>query len=86
MPANIEVDKEAWIPVVEIEDKGPVLRNIGTQTQGLFFPSSRTIGNQKGSEFMKKVMFLTSQDRKPKLQNYSPGKGGWVRQAKTRST
>ncbi len=75
MPSHAEVDKEAWIPVVEIADRGPELKTIGTQTQGIFFPSARTIGNQKGSEFMKKVMLLTTQDRRPKLQSYSPGKG-----------
>ena len=75
MPVDVELDKNAWIPVVEIEDKGPEMKTLGTQTDGIFYPSARTIGNLKGSEFMKKMIHITARDRLPKLHTYSPGKG-----------
>ena len=75
MPANMELDKNVWVPIVEIADKGPEMKTKGAQTDGIFYPSARTIGNMKGSEFMKKMIHASARDRLPKLHNYSPGKG-----------
>ncbi len=75
MPAHVELDKNAWIPVVEIADRGPELKTLGTQTDGIFYPSARTIGYQKGSEFAKKIIHVSARDRLPKLHSYSAGKG-----------
>ena len=75
MPVNTELDKNAWVPVVEIEDTGPELRTFGTQTDGLFYPSSRTISKQKGVELSKMILQTSARDRVPKLHSYSPGRG-----------
>ncbi len=75
MPATVELDKNAWIPVVEIADRGPEVDTHATQTDGIFYPSARTIANQKGAEFIKKMIHISARDRLPKLQSYSPGKG-----------
>ena len=75
MPAGVELDKNEWIPVVEVEHKGPEFRTLGTQTHGIFYPSARTITDQKGKEFNKKMIHVTARDRLPQLHSYSPGKG-----------
>ena len=75
MPATVELDKNAWIPVVEIADRGTETGTHATQTDGIFYPSSRTITNQKGAEFIKKMIHISARDRLPKLQSHSPGKG-----------
>ena len=75
MPATVDLDKDAWVPVVEIADRGPETCTAATQTDGIYYPSARTIGNQKGSEFIKKMIHISAWDRLPKLQGYSPGKG-----------
>ena len=75
MPAGVELDKNEWIPVVEVEHKGPEFKTIGTQTHGIFYPSARTITNQKGKEFNKKMIHISARDRLPQLHSYSPGKG-----------
>lgn len=75
MPAHVDLDNNAWVPVLEIADKIPEVKTCTTQTDGIFYPSSRTIGNQKGSEFVKKIIHMTARDRVPKLQKCSPGKG-----------
>jgi hypothetical protein len=79
MPATVDLDKDAWVPVVEIADKGPETCTAATQTDGIYYPSARTIGNQKGSEFIKKMIHISARDRVPKLQGYSPGKGQYSR-------
>ena len=78
MPASVEVDKNAWIPVVEMADRGPETSSSATQTDGIFYPSATTIGNKKGAEFIKKMITVTSRDRLPKLHTFSPGKGKGV--------
>ena len=75
MPAGVELDKNEWIPVVEVEHKGPEFKSAGTQTHGIFYPSARTIANQKGKEFSKKLIHVAARDRVPLLHSYSPGKG-----------
>ena len=74
----MDLDKNAWIPVLDIADKGPEVKSCAIQTDGIFYPSSRTIDNQKGSDFMKKMISLTGGDRLPKLQSCSPGKGEYM--------
>lgn len=61
--------------MVELADRGPETKCCGTQTEGIFYPSARTIGDKKGSEFVKKMINVTSRDRLPKLHTFSPGKG-----------
>ena len=75
MPAGVELDKNEWIPVVEVEHKGPEFKSIGTQTKGIFYPSARTITNQKGKEFTKKLIHASARDRMQQLHGYSPGRG-----------
>ena len=75
MPAGVELDKNEWIPVVEVEHKGPEFKTLGTQTHGIFYPSARTITDQKGKEFNKKMIHVTARDRLPQLHSCSPGKG-----------
>ena len=75
MPAGVELDKNEWIPVVEVEHRGPEFKTIGTQTVGLFYPSARTITNQKGKEFTRKLVHVAARDRVPILHSFSPGKG-----------
>ena len=75
MPAGVELDKNEWIPVVEIEHRGPEFKTIGTQTHGIFYPSARTITDQKGKEFTKKMIHVSARDRVPQLHSHSPGRG-----------
>ena len=75
MPAIAEKDKNAWIPVVEIEDKGPELKTQGTQTVGIFYPSSRTLNKAQESQHIKRAVHAQARDRVPVLQEYSPGRG-----------
>ena len=75
MPAIAEKDKNAWIPVVEIEDKGPELRTLGTQTVGIFYPSSRTLHKTQESQSITMAVHAGARDRLPLLKEYSPGKG-----------
>lgn len=75
MPAIAEKDKNAWIPVVEIEDKGPELKTQSTQTAGIFYPSSRTLNKAQESQHIKRAVHAQSRDRLPLLQDHSPGRG-----------
>ena len=75
MPSIAEKDKNAWIPVVEIMDKGPEIKSRGTQTTGLFYPSSRSLNKTMDAQVSKQVVYSQSRGRIPQLQDYSPGKG-----------
>ena len=75
MPASVEMDKNAWVPVVEIEDVGPEMVTRETQTEGLFYPSARTIAGMRKAELLQKTIQISTMDRIPKLHTYSPGKG-----------
>ena len=75
MPAGVEMDKNAWVPVVEIEDVGPEMVTRETQTEGLFYPSARTIAGMRKAELLQKTIQISTMDRIPKLHTYSPGKG-----------
>lgn len=75
MPSIAEMDKNAWIPVVEIMDTGPEMKSRGTQTAGLFYPSSRCINKAIDAQVSKQVVYSQARDRIPQLQDYSPGKG-----------
>ena len=75
MPTTVEMPRNAWIPVVVVDDKGPELVSRSTQTQGIFYPSSQTISKTKGTEFSQITIKASSRDRVPKLDTYSPGKG-----------
>ena len=75
IPHDSAFPKSSWIPVVELEYEGPVVKTQGTQTQGIFYPSARTITGSKGAESTSKAIRVVSRDHLPKLDTYSPGKG-----------
>jgi len=75
MPAGVEMDKNAWVPVVEIENHSPEMVTQSTQTEGLFYPSARTIAGMRGLELTHKAIHASSRNHIPKVHTYSPGKG-----------
>ncbi len=75
MPAIAERDKNTWIPVVEIADKGPELSTVGTQTAGIFYPSSTSLHQAEQRTSTKKTVYANTRDRLPQLQQHSPGNG-----------
>ena len=75
MPTGSEFDRNAWIPVVELEDRGPEVHSRGTQTHGLFYPSSRSLGVRKSVEQARKTIHSLSRDLIPRVHSFSPGKG-----------
>lgn len=85
MPASVEVEKDAWIPVVEMADRGPETKPAATQTDGIFYPSAQTLSKKKGTEFIKKMIHISARDRLPKLHSFSPGKGKVSNSAYTKS-
>ena len=86
MPRGIKIDQNKWTPITDIiihrEDKTvtaePETHTRGTQTQGLFYPSQKTITTNKQTETWQKLVKTISQDRVIQLSTYSPGKGRFL--------
>ncbi len=82
MTAN-SIEPNRWIPVtdrvVPKDSKGvsvkPSVVSTSTQTQGLFFPSAKTIASKQQTETNKLLIKSASQDRTQHLPEFSPGKG-----------
>ena len=82
-PKGVKVDHHQWVPVADIvvyhEDKEvtawPDTQSCGTQTQGLFYPSEKTITVKKQVENWHRLVKKVSKDRLTNLLTYSPGKG-----------
>ncbi|XP_071810525.1 double zinc ribbon and ankyrin repeat-containing protein 1-like isoform X2 [Asterias amurensis] len=71
--------KAAWVPM-SMPKPEPEKFAIGTQTAGLFFPSTKKLEQQgKGIGDQKAIMDAMS-DKKPVLTAVSPGKGYWRQQ------
>ncbi|KAK3597887.1 hypothetical protein CHS0354_029470 [Potamilus streckersoni] len=70
-----------WLPVTMSPAMVPRPTNdMGTQTVGLFYPSTREMGKQKEKEEEKEAFEKSMRDRKPLLTAVSPGKGYWRKQ------
>ena len=78
IPAGADVPKNAWVPVVELEPKGPATHAQSTQTQGLFYPSARTISEKKGGEIVRRAIQSMARDRLVRLDTWSAGKGRYA--------
>ena len=83
MPKGTKFDHCKWVPIADVdiptEDKcvlaQPYIKSQGTQTQGLFYPSAKSITAKKYTEAWQKLIKTSSKDRVLELSAYSPGKG-----------
>ena len=83
MPRGVKVDKNKWMPIADIVthkanksvSTEPVVKNRGTQTQGIFYHSAKTIAGQKHIEAWKRVVRAATRDRVVDLTTFSTGKG-----------
>ncbi|XP_019864273.1 PREDICTED: double zinc ribbon and ankyrin repeat-containing protein 1-like isoform X1 [Amphimedon queenslandica] len=84
-PKGVRIDRHQWVPVADIvvyqEDKEvsawPDTLSRSTQTQGLFYPSEKTISFKKQADNWQRLVKKVSKDRLANLSVYSPGKGMW---------
>ena len=80
---EMQVEPSRWIPVtdrvVPKDDKAitakPSVRTCCTQTQGLFYPSAKTISGKTQSLAWQQLARTVSRDRTQQLSEMSPGKG-----------
>ena len=78
-----QVEPNRWIPVtdrvVPKDSKGimakPGIKSCSTQTQGLFYPSAKSLSTKVLSEVHKQQNKSASLDRTKHLTEFSPGKG-----------
>ena len=78
-----QVEPNRWIPVtdrvVPKDSKGimakPGIKSRSTQTQGLFYPSAKSLSTKVLSEVHKQQNKSASLDRTKHLTEFSPGKG-----------
>ena len=83
MPRGAKVDKNKWVPIADIvthkADKSvsvePVVKNRGTQTQGIFYHSANTIAGKKHIEAWKRAVRAAARDKAVDLTTFSAGKG-----------
>lgn len=66
------VDSDGWVPLLDTTDEGPVTNDASTQTEGIFYPSSRTISKAMNTT---EAVLTSWSVRKPQIGNYSPGRG-----------
>ena len=80
---DTSIEPNRWIPVtdrvVPKDSKGitvkPSVISTSTQTQGLFYPSAKTIATKQQTETNKLLIKSASQDRTQHLAEFSSGKG-----------
>ncbi|XP_065882597.1 double zinc ribbon and ankyrin repeat-containing protein 1-like isoform X3 [Dysidea avara] len=71
------VDTGGWVPLLDTTEEGPVTCEVATQTEGLFYPSSRTISKAIAASEVAAVSWAF---KKPQIGVFSPGRGYWRQQ------
>ena len=66
------VDSDGWVPLLDTTNDGPVTSDMATQTEGLFYPSSRTISKAMAAT---EAVLTSWTVKKPQGGTYSPGRG-----------
>ena len=66
------VDTGGWVPLLDTTEEGPVTCEVATQTEGLFYPSSRTISKAIAASEVAAVSWAF---KKPQIGVFSPGRG-----------
>ena len=65
------VDSGGWVPLLDTTNEGPVTCDAATQTEGIFYPSSRTINKAMAAT---EAVIAWTNVKKPS-GTYSPGRG-----------
>lgn len=66
------VDSDGWVPLLDTTDDGPVTSDVATQTEGIFYPSSRSISKAMAAT---EAVLTSWTVKKPQGGMYSPGRG-----------
>ena len=70
------VDSDGWVPLLDTTNEDPVTSDVSTQTEGIFYPSSRTISKAMAAT---EAVLTSWSVKKPQGSAYSPGKGNaWL--------
>lgn len=80
IPVTDLVDSGGWVPLLDTTDEGPVTCNASTQTEGIFYPSSRTINKAMAAT---EAVLTSWTMKKPHSGTYSPGRGKMYDRAKS---
>lgn len=72
IPMSDLVDSGGWVPLLDTTNEGPATCDAATQTEGIFYPSSRTIN--KAMAATEAVLTTWTTVKKPS-GTYSPGRG-----------
>ena len=65
------IDSGGWVPLLDTTNEGPVTCDAATQTEGIFYPSSRTINKAMAAT---EAVIAWTNVKKPS-GTYSPGRG-----------
>ena len=74
MPPGVQLGTESWVPVVDIQEDKPVMRNQSSQTDR-FYPSARTLSLKRKAETNQLSIQAAAKDHMKKLNQLSPGNG-----------
>lgn len=66
------IDTSGWVPLLDTTVEGLVTSDASTQTEGLFYPSSRTISKTMAAT---EVVLTSWSAKRPQTGAYSPGRG-----------
>jgi len=66
------IDTGGWVPLLDTTVEGPFTSDASTQTEGLFYPSSRTISKAMAAT---EAVLTSWSVKRPQTGAYSPGRG-----------
>ena len=66
------VDSDGWVPLLDTTNDGPVTCDVAAQTEGIFYPSSKTISKAMAAT---EAVLTSWTVKKPQSGTYSPGRG-----------
>lgn len=69
------MDSDGWVPLLDTTGEGPVTCDGSTQTEGIYYPSSRTMSKAMATS---EAVLTSWTVKKPQSGTYSPGRGNDV--------